>query len=59
MASKRRYSGGIDEVERCRRVRRELEREHKTLDGLFDWLTGLEKERKAARTRPTRRKRKE
>ncbi|MEX1027697.1 MAG: hypothetical protein WD049_06790 [Candidatus Paceibacterota bacterium] len=35
----------IDEVQRCRAVRRNLEREHGNLDRLFAWLKDLEARR--------------
>ena len=41
----------LDEVERCRRVRRRLERKHGGLDGMCDWLATLQErsDRKPAR----------
>ena len=41
----------LDEVERCRRVRRLLERKHGGLDGVCDWLASLQarRDRKPAR----------
>ncbi len=42
----------IDEVQRCRDVRRALERAHPTLDDLCDWLDKLER---ARQRKPSRR----
>lgn len=39
----------IDEVERCRRVRRALEQTHGGLEGLCDWLESLERQRAVKR----------
>jgi hypothetical protein len=40
-----------DEVERCRQVRRTLERTHGTLEGLCRWLKKLEvQEKRTSRT---------
>ena len=36
----------IDEVQRCREVRRALERTHRTLDGLCAWLDKMDRDRK-------------
>ena len=33
-----------DEVERCRQVRRVLERTHGGLEGLCDWIEGLQRQ---------------
>jgi hypothetical protein len=43
----------LDEVERCRQVRRGLERVHRGLDGLCHWLESLQRR---PQQKPTRRK---
>jgi hypothetical protein len=40
----------VDEVERCRRVRRALEQTHGDLDGLCDWIEALQQEPTAKRS---------
>ncbi len=47
----------IDEVERCRRVRRTLERKHKNLVGLGRWLGTLQKQRDQEASQKKKRKR--
>ena len=44
----------IDDVERLRQVRRQIEREHPTLDGLFKWLYELDYDRLARGKRPAK-----
>ena len=41
----------IDEVERCRQVRRSLERSHGNLKGLCDWLEAVENGRQKHKNR--------
>jgi hypothetical protein len=57
MKTTARLTGDLDEVERCRQVRRALEREHHGLDGLCDWLEALQRqhERQSGRTARPRR----
>jgi len=43
----------VDDVERLRQVRREIESEHPTLDALYDWLEELDGER-LVNARPAR-----
>lgn len=49
----------VDEVERCRQVRRSIERQFATTDEFFDWLVALDKARldreAGARKRKTQR----
>ena len=44
----------IDEVQRCREVRRALERTHRTLDGLCAWLDKMDRDRKHKASRRPR-----
>ena len=44
----------LDEVERCRRVRRALEQEHRDLDGLCSWLVRIERQSRRTSSRKKR-----
>lgn len=45
----------LEEVERLRQVRRELERTHGGIDGLSDWLATLQKRKENKSKRAARR----
>jgi hypothetical protein len=46
----------IDDVERLRQVRRQIEREHPTLDSLFNWLQQQDQERIAREKRAAKKR---
>ena len=44
----------LDDVERCRRVRRALEQKYRDLDGLCDWLLRIERQSRRTSSRKKR-----